>query len=198
MLLGGLCAGALAASRASAQRVLGLAGADPGLAPALRARALAALAEHNSAVWSRDVIGVVDFGLPSSVPRFHLVDIVSGTSRTILVAHGKGSDPEHSGMLQYFSNRIGSSATSEGAYLVGDMYEGAHGAARRLTGLDPTDDNAEIRAIVIHGAPYVSPEVVERQGKLGRSDGCFAVSEAQMPYVLAKLGQGRLLYAGRA
>lgn len=192
-----MAAGAMLGARSSAQSVLGLAGSDPSLPPALRDRALAALARHHSAFWSRDVIGVVDFGLPSAVPRFHLVDILSGTARTILVAHGKGSDPEHSGMLHSFSNQIGSLATSEGAYLVGERYSGIHGPSRRLIGLDPTDDNAEARAIVLHAAWYVGPEIVERQGKLGRSDGCFAVSCADIAYVLARLGRGRLLYAGR-
>jgi hypothetical protein len=180
-----------------AMGAMGLAAADPALRPALLNRALAALSAHNAEIWSRDVIGVVDFAVPSAVPRFHIVDILAGTAHTILVSHGKGSDPDHSGMLQSFSNVEGSEASSEGAYLIGDPYVGVHGPSRRLLGLDPTDSNAETRAIVIHSADYVGPDVVARQGKLGRSDGCFAVSAADIGYVLAKLGQGRLLYAGR-
>jgi hypothetical protein len=193
-----VAAGALIAARTGAEPGTGLIGADPGLAPALRDRALGALAAHSSAIWSRDVIGIVDFAQPSAVPRFHLVDILSGTTKTLLVAHGKGSDPAFSGTLQSFSNEIGSAASSEGSYLVGDIYDGVHGAARRLVGLDPTNSNADIRAIVIHGAPYVGEDVLARQGKLGRSDGCFAVSQTDIPYVLAKFGTGRMLYAARA
>jgi hypothetical protein len=176
---------------------MGLAAADPGLRPELLNRALATLSAHNAEVWSRDVIGIVDFAQPSAQPRFHIADILAGTTRTLLVAHGKGSDPEHSGMLQSFSNVDGSAASSEGAYLIGSLYTGVHGLSRRLLGLDPTNSNAEARAIVIHSAEYVGPDIVARQGKLGRSDGCFAVSPADIGYVLGRLGEGRLLYAGR-
>jgi hypothetical protein len=196
-VLGGAMAAGAFWVAGPAMGAMGLAAADPGLRPALLNRALAALSAHNAEIWSRDVIGVVDFAVPSAVPRFHIVDILAGTTRTVLVSHGKGSDPDHSGMLQSFSNVEGSEASSEGAYLIGDPYVGVHGPSRRLLGLDPSDSNAEARAIVIHSADYVGPDVVARQGKLGRSDGCFAVSAADIGYVLAKLGQGRLLYAGR-
>ena len=56
---------------------------------------------------------------------------------------------------------------------------------------------AESRAIVIHGAPYVSENIIATQGKLGRSQGCFAVAPHMLPQVLALLGQGRMLYSGR-
>jgi hypothetical protein len=174
-----------------------LAGAAQGVNPVLVERALLALDRHHAAIWSRDVVAIADFGLPSSLPRFHLIDIIAGKTTTLLVAHGKGSDPDHSGMLQNFSNEIGSLATSEGAYLTGEPYEGIHGASRRLIGLDETDSNAEVRAIVIHGAWYAGPEVVKRQGVLGRSDGCFVFSPTDIGTVLARLGRGRLLYAGR-
>ena len=175
----------------------GLAGADPALSPSLRQKALLALAAHHHSIWSRNMIGIADFGAPSAVPRFHLVDIVAGTTTTLLVAHGKGSDPDHSGLLQNFSNEYGSLATSEGAYLTGDAYEGENGPSRRLLGLDPTNNNAEGRAIVIHAAWYVGPDIVARQGRLGRSDGCFVFSQADIGQILTRLGKGRLIYAGR-
>lgn len=176
----------------------GLAEAAPRLDPYLRERAMAALVRHESAIWSRDVIGIVDFGQPSAVPRFHLVDILAGTTTTLLVAHGKGSDPDHTGVLQNFSNLEGSLASSEGAYLTSDPYSGIHGPSRRLIGLDPTNDRAAARAIVIHSAWYVGPDIIARQGRLGRSDGCFAVAAADIGQVLARLGRGRLLYADRS
>jgi len=45
---------------------------------------------------------------------------------------------------------------------------------------------------------YADASVLAQQGKLGRSDGCFAVSPADIALLLAMLGEGRLLYAGRA
>ena len=73
----------------------GLAAAAQGVNPVLVARALDALARHNSLVWSRDVIGIADFGLPSATPRLHLVNILTGTTTSLRVAHGRGSDPDH-------------------------------------------------------------------------------------------------------
>lgn len=143
------------------------------------------------------MIAIADFGLPSSIPRFFLVDILRGTTTALLVAHGRGSDPDHSGMLREFSDVAGSAATSEGAYLIGDAYDGVHGPSRRLIGLDSTNAHAEERAIVIHSAWYAEPDIVAQQGKLGRSDGCFAFGKQGIATVLARLGKGRLLYAGK-
>lgn len=163
----------------------------------LIARAKAALDRHGDRVAVRDRIGVVDFALPSRQPRFHIVDMEAGRIETLLVAHGRGSDPGHSGWLEHFSNEPGSLATSAGAYLTGAFYVGKHGRSRRLIGLDPGNDNAEARAIVIHGAWYVSPGMVRDHGKLGRSEGCLAVDDGEIDKVLARLGEGRLIYAGK-
>ena len=73
--------------------------------------ALAALDTHSAFVLDRDRIGLVDFSLPSRQPRFQLVDVAGGRiERTWLVAHGNGSDPGATGMLQHFSNVPGSNA----------------------------------------------------------------------------------------
>jgi len=189
--------GAMLAAPAVA-RVPGLASVAPGIDPRLVSRALDALFRHHAAIWSRDVIAIADFGLPSSTPRLFLVDLLRGDCPALLVAHGKGSDPDHLGRLQFFSDRVGSAATSEGAYLTGEKYDGVHGPSRRLIGLDTTNAHAEERAIVIHSAWYADAELIRRQGKLGRSDGCFAVGEADIAPLLTRLGRGRLLYAGRS
>jgi hypothetical protein len=68
----------------------------------------------------------------------------------------------------------------------------------RLEGLDPTNNNALSRAIVVHGAWYVSEEMIGRIGMLGRSQGCFAVAESSLPEITRRLGPGRLIYAGKA
>ena len=65
----------------------------------------------------------------------------------------------------------------------------------RLEGLDPTNSNAAARAIVVHSAWYVSEEMIGHFGMLGRSEGCFAVSESDLPRALDRLGPGRLLVA---
>jgi len=67
----------------------------------------------------------------------------------------------------------------------------------RLIGLDPTNSNTYARRVVVHSAWYVSPKIVREHGMLGRSQGCFAVSEADLPMVLQRLGPGRLLIAAK-
>jgi hypothetical protein len=142
---------------------------------------------------SHDVVGVADFSRPSREPRLHLVDVNSGAVASFLVAHGRGSDPARSGWVQTFSNEVNSECSSRGAFLTADYYVGKHGRSMRLLGLDPTNSNAEAREIVVHSAPYVCPEVVRQTGVLGRSEGCFAVDEADISTVLTRLGPGRLL-----
>jgi len=164
---------------------------------AVLAAARAGLARAGDRVARRDVVGVADFSQPSRAPRFHLVDMAGGQVASLLVAHGRGSDPDHSGWLSRFSNAPGSAATSEGHYLTGDYYAGQHGRSMRLHGLDPSNDNAYARAIVVHAAPYVSPQIARERGVLGRSLGCFAFSQADLGQVLERLGPGRLIVAGK-
>jgi len=178
-------------------RVPRAAAADAGVAPALLKRALSALDQHSAAIPKRDVIAIADFSLPSRCPRFHLVDVASGHVNAHLVAHGRGSDPGHTGWLQRFSNAPQSHATSAGAYRTEGLYLGAHGRSIRLTGLDPSNDNALPRAIVVHGAWYVSDDMARTHGRLGRSEGCFALATASLPEVLNRLGPGHLIYADK-
>ncbi len=148
-------------------------------------------------VWRRDIVGIADFARPSTLPRFHFVNLEGGTIRSFYVAHGRGSDREHSGFLQDFSNVPGSEATSRGAYLTCEWYNGKYGTSIRLEGLDQDNSNALDRAIVMHPAWYASPDLIAKQGKLGRSEGCFAMSPDQFNEALWHLSGGRLLYADR-
>jgi hypothetical protein len=163
----------------------------------LMERAMAAFDRHAGQITQRDRFALVDFSLPSSSPRMLLVDQASGRKQLLRVAHGRGSDPAHSGWVQSFSNAPGSYASSRGVYVTGSTYTGKHGLSRRLTGLDTSNDNAESRAIVIHGAWYCGDDVLKQTGKLGRSEGCFAVSEDTIEPLLDWLGPGRLLYADK-
>jgi hypothetical protein len=171
---------------------------DNRIDPGLLRRALDALEQHRDSVTYRDFIGVADFSLPSRAPRFHLVGLADGNVRSHLVAHGRGSDPAHTGWLERFSNEPHSNATSAGAYRTGSLYPGAHGRSMRLEGLDPTNSNALARAIVVHGAWYVNEEMIGHSGMLGRSQGCFAVADSSLPEIMARLGPGRLVYADKA
>ncbi len=176
-------------------------------APALTiGRALAAASEPDLATLAQselrrvghmipqqDVVGIADFAQPSSAQRLYLIDMRSGAIQSFLVAHGRGSDPDQSGWLKIFSNEINSNCSSRGAFLTSDYYVGRHGHSMRVIGLDPTNSNAHARNIVVHAADYVSPSVVRDHGVLGRSQGCFAVDQADLSIVLTRLGPGRLL-----
>lgn len=168
-----------------------------GVEPALLQRALAALDRHGAAIANRDILAIADFSLASSTPRFHVVDVAGGRVVSHLVAHGRGSDPAHTGFLQRFSNAPRSNATSAGAYLTDGVYVGGHGRSLRLTGLDATNDNALSRGIVVHAAWYVSSDMARAHGVLGRSEGCFALSATSLPDVLGRLGSGHLIYADK-
>ena len=170
---------------------------DGGPAAPLLAHAEAALARHRAGIARNDVVGLADFSPASRAARLHLVDLKRRKVTSYLVAHGRGSDPAHTGFLHRFSNEPGSNCTSEGAYRTGDYYTGAHGRSMRLQGLEATNSNAESRAIVVHGAWYVSDAMVREHGMLGRSEGCFAVAQSDLPAVLDALGPGRLLVAGK-
>jgi len=169
--------------------------APGGIDPQLFARAKAALDQHR--IYARDSIGIVDFSKPSSEGRFHVVDLRSGQVESYRVAHGRGSDPDHSGFVERFSNDFGSFATSSGAYTTADYYQGKYGLSMKVRGLDWSNNNAEARAIVIHNAWYAEPEMIGAHGKLGRSEGCFAFSRNDQWSVMRKLAGGRMIYADK-
>lgn len=153
------------------------------------------VARAGTALWHRDTVGIADFGLHSSQPRFHLVNMEAGTVRSVLVTHGSGSDPEHDGWLNGFSNLEDSWATSRGAYATWEWYEGRYGTSVRLGGLDADNSNALMRAIVLHSASYATDDHVARWGRLGRSNGCPAFGPEAFREVLYRLSGGRLIFA---
>jgi len=170
---------------------------DPAIEPGLLARARASFDRHRSVLSRTDVVAIADFSKASREHRFFLLDTASGRVTQHLVAHGRGSDPDHSGFVERFSNAIGSEASSNGAYVTGDYYPGKYGRSLRVAGLDPSNSNAYARAIVVHSAWYAEPEVLTEHGKLGRSEGCFALPYNSLQEVLQRMGPGRFIYADK-
>jgi len=152
---------------------------------------------NRSRLWRTDVAAVADFALPSALPRFHFADLEKGEVRSFLVAHGRGSDPEHDGFLKTFSNQPNSYATSRGAYVTAEWYKGKYGTSIRLMGVDADNSNVLQRAIVLHPAWYANEDMLAKWGKLGRSDGCFAMGESDFNEALWHLSGGRLIYADK-
>ena len=148
-------------------------------------------------LWRRDIVGIADFARPSTLPRLHFANLENGTIRSFYVSHGRGSDREHDGWLKNFSNVMGSEATSRGAYLTCEWYYGKYGTSIRLQGLEPDNSMALDRAIVMHPAKYADPSFITKFGRLGRSEGCFAMAPDQFNEALWHLSGGRLLFADR-
>ncbi len=171
---------------------------DPnGLVPAaLMARAMAALDIHHRRVPLRDRMYLVDFKRYSGDERLFEVDLINGGVTALRTCHGKGSDPAHSGYARDFSNTPDSLMSSVGAYATaGAGYGAQQGPNVLLDGLEYTNDKARERAIIVHGADYADPAFLAREGKLGRSYGCFSVAHTDLPALRERMGEGRLLFA---
>jgi hypothetical protein len=162
----------------------------------LLADAMVALKRHGQRIPVRDRIYLVDFQRHSSQPRLYALDLRTGAVESFRTAHGFGSDPGRTGFAHRFSNAFQSKASSVGAYVTAGESIGARdGANVLLQGLDATNSNAADRAIIVHAAAYCEPGYLASQGMLGRSDGCFALSHADLRVLRPALGAGRLLFA---
>jgi len=159
-------------------------------------RARAALDTHKGRLPNRDRIYVVDFQKFSGEERFYEVDLIKGDVTAFRTCHGRGSDPRHSGFAQDFSNRPDSHMSSVGAFATaGASWGSQQGPNVLLDGLEHSNDRARDRAIIIHGADYADPDFLAREGKLGRSYGCFSVAHLDLPGLRERMGDGRLLFA---
>jgi len=154
---------------------------------------------EKSVVKNRRYAALLNYRQPSWEPRFYLFDIDSGKAiASYVVAHGRGSDPDHDGFATKFSDEHESHMSSLGFFLTGDTYQSesaGHGLSLRLNGLSETNQNSTARNIVIHGNWYVEPEVLATQHKPGRSYGCMVFSAADRNAVVEKLKDGALIYA---
>lgn len=119
-------------------------------------------------------LAVIDYSLPSAEPRLWVFDLKQHELLfEELVSHGKGSGDAQAEM---FSNIPDSHQSSLGLFRTMNSYYGSNGYSLRLNGLEPqVNDLAYERAIVIHGADYVSDDFIDQTGRLGRSLGCPAV-----------------------
>ena len=137
---------------------------------------------------------VIDYSRPSTEPRLWAFDLRTGQLKFHeLVAHGKGSGDN---LAQHFSDDMNSHQSSLGLFVTADTYIGSNGYSLRLDGLEPGfNSRARERAIVMHGAPYVSAAVAAQQGRLGRSWGCPALSEAVAHQVIDFVRDGGVIFS---
>jgi len=159
-------------------------------------RALAALDIHQGKITQRDRMYLVDFKKFSGDERLYEVDLHGGAVTLMRTTHGRGSDPSHTGFAEQFSNTPDSFMSSVGAYATaGAGYGAQQGPNVLLDGLEYTNNLARDRAIIVHGADYADPAFLAREGKLGRSYGCFSVAHHDLPVLRERMGEGRLLFA---
>lgn len=159
----------------------------------LAARALACVRAREPAT-SPKTLSVIDYSKPSTERRLWVFDLSLGTLLfEEWVAHGRNSGDN---FAQRFSNDAGSLMSSVGLFVTQDTYTGHNGYSLRLRGLDAGfNDRALERAIVMHGADYVSERVILGQGRLGRSFGCPAVRREIAPALINTIRDGSLVFA---
>lgn len=140
-----------------------------------------------------EVITIIDFSLPSTTERLWVIDLYQAKVLFhSLVSHGRNSGEL---MAEKFSNAPGSFTSSPGFYTTGETYFGRHGLSLKLNGLEKgINDKARERAIVIHGADYVTPDFISKHGRLGRSHGCPAVPTQLSKEIIEAIKDGSCLF----
>lgn len=151
-------------------------------------------AVRSGAVRNLSTLTVIDYSKPSTEKRLWVFDLRSHEMvYEELVAHGQGSGGN---VPTLFSNDPETHRTSLGLFRTADTYVGKNGYSLRLDGLDRGfNDHARERAIVMHGAPYVSAEFAQAQGRLGRSWGCPALEADVARDVIDRVKGGGLIFA---
>jgi hypothetical protein len=187
-------------TRAAAAAAAGLGSridaASHGINPEVLSLAIGAVrcATASADIKAPSTLTVIDYSLPSVEPRLWVFDLNSG--RLLfkeLVAHGRNTGDN---MATHFSDAMNSHQTSLGLFLTGDTYVGSNGYSLRLDGLEPGfNGRARDRAIVMHGAPYVSAALGETQGRIGRSWGCPALREGVAREVIDTIRGGGLIFS---
>jgi hypothetical protein len=144
--------------------------------------------------FARPVLTIIDYSLPSNQPRLWVIDVPhKQVLQHELVAHGEGSGDT---VAVAFSNVLGSHQSSLGLFRTDEAYTGRFGYSLRLSGLEPgINDKARERAIVVHGAPYVSQAFAATWGTIGRSWGCPALPTDVAPQIINRIAGGSAVFA---
>jgi len=139
------------------------------------------------------IISIVDFSQPSSKKRLYILDLKNyKVLFNTLVAHGRNSGRE---FANQFSNQNSSYMSSPGFYITSNTYVGHNGYSLRLEGVENgINNNALERGIVVHGAPYVSQDIVNMQGYSGRSQGCPAVPVQYAKPIINTIKDGTCMF----
>jgi L,D-transpeptidase catalytic domain len=139
------------------------------------------------------IISIVDFSQPSCKKRLFVIDLDKHkVVYNTYVAHGVNSGKEYA---SEFSNQPESNKSSLGFYETAQTYMGKNGYSLHLSGLEKgINDKADSRSIVMHGAGYVSEDLIAEQGYIGRSWGCPAVPEKLHKPIINTIKNGTCLF----
>lgn len=136
---------------------------------------------------------ICDFSQSSRTKRMYIIDMVNEelTMQTY-VAHGRNSGLEYASR---FSNKPKSYQSSLGFYVTGHTYQGQHGLALNLYGLEPGfNDMAARRKVVLHGSEYVGENYLKRSKYMGRSFGCPAIPKKESKALIHLIKNGTCLF----
>lgn len=139
---------------------------------------------HPRIIKNKNYITIIDFRQPSTQKRMYLLNMQTGAVERYLVAHGVNTGVK---WATDFSNVNGSRKSSLGFILTGELYRGKYGLSMRMDGLESRNSNVRRRAIVMHGADYVSQSFIDRRGYLGRSWGCPALEMRHIKPVIRRI-----------
>ncbi|KPJ67887.1 MAG: hypothetical protein AMJ43_02780 [Coxiella sp. DG_40] len=144
----------------------------------------------------KQILTIIDYSLPSSIKRLWIFDLKNKVVLfNTLVAHGIMTG-NNKGEAIHFSDQPHSLESSIGLFMTEGSYEGKDGYSLKLKGLEKNfNDEAEQRHIIIHGAWYVSENIVKRYGKIGRSWGCPALDLQIVKPIIDSIKDGTLLFA---
>ena len=139
------------------------------------------------------LLALADLSQPSDRERLYLLDpLHQEVLLKTLVAHGKNSGQRYANLV---SNSPQSHQSSAGFFLTQGVYQGKHGTALRLLGIEKgINDNALARGIVLHAADYVNKGLANTRGWIGRSQGCPAVSPAISGLLIEQLKDNNCLF----
>jgi hypothetical protein len=146
-----------------------------------------------NAIQKQDIITIIDYSLSSVQKRLWVIDLKnSKVLWNTLVAHGRNTGETYA---KNFSNVSESLMSSLGFFVTGNIYNGSNGMSMILKGLEKGfNDNAMARAIVMHGADYVSGSFIKKTGRIGRSWGCPSIPQEVRDGIINTIANGTCLF----
>ncbi|MBD0331464.1 MAG: murein L,D-transpeptidase catalytic domain family protein [Chitinophagaceae bacterium] len=147
----------------------------------------------NKGALHKNLLTICDFSQKSSKKRMYIIDVKNGSVlMNTYVAHGRNSGMDYA---TKFSNSPQSLQSSLGFYVTKGIYMGKHGLSLKVAGMEKGfNDNAEARAIVVHGAEYIGSSRMHSAAFMGRSFGCPAVPAEVAEQVINTIENGSCLF----